>query len=319
MVDNAAMDSSPTSENPPAWHLLGAGAMGCLWASSLASAGRPVRLLLRDLPPGTRTDQVTLLGIDGHERVSACTVEARTETGPIARLLVCTKAAAVLPALRGVAGRIAPGAAVVLLQNGMGFQQQAASLLPRARLYCAVSTEGAWREGPMRVRHAGRGSTWLGAWSTTGSAQAEAIAREMGAGFLAVQPVADIHPALWRKLAVNCAINPLTALHGCPNGALLDDPALHAHFEALCTEIATVLRGLGQAALADAISAEATAVARATAANRSSMRQDLEAGRPTEIAFINGYLCERAREAGIPAPIDESLCAAIRERERAGR
>jgi len=126
----------------------------------------------------------------------------------------------------------------------------------------------------------------------------------------------NIHQALWKKLAVNCAINPLTALHGCANGELLTQPALRREFDAVCAELAVILAGLGHADIAPGIAEEAARVARATAANRSSMRQDLEAGRETEIAFITGFLCERARAAGLSCPLNEALFAAVRAREQ---
>jgi 2-dehydropantoate 2-reductase len=142
------------------------------------------------------------------------------------------------------------------------------------------------------------------------------VASELGGSGLRVRLAENIHQALWKKLAVNCAINPLTALHGCANGELLTQPALRCEFDAVCAELAVILAGLGHADIAPGIAEEAARVARATAANRSSMRQDLEAGRETEIAFITGFLCERAREAGLPCPLNEALFAAVRAREQ---
>jgi 2-dehydropantoate 2-reductase len=316
MGDNARMQQTPTSETPDTWHVLGAGAMGCLWASSLASCGYAVRLLLREPPPQAGLLDIRLNGLDGSSREVQVCADGTGDASPILKLLACTKAPALLPALEEVAHRIAPGAAVVLLQNGMGFHEAVAALLPQARVFCALTTEGAFREGAFTVHHAGRGETLLGAWSQTDAAAAPALAAELGRGGLRVRIAEDIREALWKKLAVNCAINPLTALHGCPNGALLERPALRQEFEALCAELATVLNGLGHTDIATSIGQDAACVAQATAANRSSMRQDLEAGRETEIAFITGFLCERARIAGLPCPLNEALCGAVRERER---
>jgi 2-dehydropantoate 2-reductase len=204
---------------------------------------------------------------------------------------------------------------VVLLQNGMGFQQSVRAALGQARVFAAVTTEGAFLQGPLRVRHAGRGLTTLGLYPRAEATAAAALAAELGDGGLEVEAVSDIETALWRKLAVNCAINPLTALHRCPNGALLDDPALHAEFAALCTELERVFAALGHAGIAATLRAQASAVARATASNRSSMLQDIEAGRRTEIEFITGFLCRTARATGIACPRNEALLAAVRARQ----
>ena len=322
MRDNARMQETPTSATRTAWHVLGAGAMGCLWACSLASAGNAVRLLLRE-PPACGSDaSITLIphpadGLREETLLVPVWLEAARDNAPIARLLACTKAPDLLPALEHIAPRIADGAAVVLLQNGMGFHAAVASLLPRARIFCALSTEGAYREGSLHVRHAGSGETLLGAFPDSADCGATELMGELGRGFLPVRAIEDIIPALWAKLAVNCAINPLTALHGCSNGELLDRPTLRGEFDALCAEIAAVLAGLGHPGLAATVAADATRVARATAANRSSMRQDLEAGRRSEIGFITGFLCQQAQAAGLPCPLNEALLTAVRQREQA--
>ena len=310
------MQQSPTSESPATWHVLGAGAMGCLWASSLAASGRETRLLLRAPPAHAGSVDIHLQGINDSLRTVRVRVDGSGEDSPIDRLLACTKAPALLPALQQIAPRITHGAAVILLQNGMGFHEAVAALLPQARVFCALTTEGAFREGAFSVHHAGRGETLLGAWCAADAAAASAVASELGGSGLRVRLAENIHQALWKKLAVNCAINPLTALHGCANGELLTQPALRREFDAVCAELAVILAGLGHADIAPGIAEEAARVARATAANRSSMRQDLEAGRETEIAFITGFLCERARAAGLSCPLNEALFAAVRAREQ---
>ena len=203
----------------------------------------------------------------------------------------------------------------MLLQNGMGFHEKVTSLLPHASVFCALTTEGAFREGPFDVRHAGRGETLLGAWSANDAANTATLIDALSPSGLVVRASTDIHAALWRKLAVNCAINPLTALHGCTNGELLTQDSLRGEFDAVCTELAAVVGALGHTEIAASLHADAARVANATAANRSSMRQDLEAGRETEIGCITGFLCERAREAGIRCPLNTALFEAVRARE----
>ncbi len=322
--DNALMKETPTSTTPPAWHVLGGGAMGCLWACSLATAGHPARLLLRQ-PPACATDSDITLSprpTDGLHKQSLqipVRIEGAGDATPITRLLACTKAPDLLPALADLAPRVVDGAAVVLLQNGMGFHAEAAALLPRARIFCALTTEGAYLQSRLSVRHAGSGETLLGAFPGGADGGAAQLAAELGCGFLPVRPVENILPSLWAKLAINCAINPLTALHGCTNGELLERPGLRSEFDALCTEISGLLAGLGHPLLASAVAADAVRVARATAANRSSMLQDLEAGRRTEIRYITGFLCQNAKAAGLPCPRNDALFRAVRQREHGGQ
>jgi 2-dehydropantoate 2-reductase len=315
IVDNAAMTDDATPSNTPAWHVLGTGSMACLWAASLAACGHEVSLIARDRSRQAAYHGITLESAAGGEHVEPA-LETRESASPIAQLLVCTKAYDALEALAGIAHRLAPDAAVVLLQNGMGFHDEALNLVGSARLFCALSTEGAWCPAPFHVRHAGRGVTLLGRYPRGPRGEAEALARTLPSRRLEIRPVEDIEHEMWRKLAVNCTINALTAVHGCPNGALLEPGAASLDFAALCTETAMVLEALGQHEIAAELPATAAEVARRTAANRSSMLQDVQARRRTEIDYINGFLCRRAEAADVPCPFNRALCARIHALEQ---
>ncbi len=120
----------------------------------------------------------------------------------------------------------------------------------------------------------------------------------------------DIAPTVWRKLAVNCAINPLTAYLGVPNGRLLDDPQTIALLHAAAAEVAAVAAALGIPLDAD-VAALAEAVAARTAANRSSMLQDTDRGAPTEIDAINGAVVRAGEAVGVETPVNTALWQAI--------
>ena len=106
---------------------------------------------------------------------------------------------------------------------------------------------------------------------------------------------------------INCAINPLTAIHRCRNGELLDKDEWRQQAEMVCAELAAVSRARGQAELAETIRNQAFAVMRSTAANQSSMLRDVLHGRATEIDYITGYLCREAERLGIPCPANQQL------------
>ena len=303
--------------NPaPTWHILGSGSMACLWSAYLLDSGHTVRMIRREPPPRAEYHAL-MLETAATTREFRVTLEAREASEPVSRLLVCTKAHDVSGALQRIAPRIATHACVLLLQNGIGFQEQAVRSAPQARLFCALSTEGAYLKAPFEVRHAGIGHTLIGAYPSGDFLRAERLTVELRATGLDIRVTPDIESALWRKLAVNCAINPLSAAHGCRNGALLDEPERYAEFLALCHEISAILAALGHDELARTVAMDATAVARTTAHNRSSMLQDLGAGRQTEIEYITGFLCRQAHEAGIPSPCNDALYAQIRALEPA--
>jgi 2-dehydropantoate 2-reductase len=117
---------------------------------------------------------------------------------------------------------------------------------------------------------------------------------------------------LWQKLAVNCVINPLTALHRCPNGELNNDPERSSQVAALCREVREIACAAGMAAAVADLHQIVTQVISSTATNRSSMLQDVLAGRPTEIDYINGYLVKIADAQHLEASMNRRLLSALR-------
>jgi 2-dehydropantoate 2-reductase len=276
------------------WHILGAGSLGSLWATRLARAGLPVRLILRN--PTRLAAYSAKGGLSLSEQGERATFDIPAQTfdaqEPIQRLLVACKAYDAEPAVASVASRLTSGAEILLLQNGLGSQDAVAALVPQARCIFVSSTEGAFRDEDFSVVFAGQGFNWLG--DPQQGDPPQWLNELTGAG-IPHQWTSEILDRLWRKLALNCAINPLTVLHGCRNGQL------KAHAEevrALCDELVRALQSCGQPQAAIGLHEEVMRVIEATAANYSSMYQDVAQGRRTEISYLLGHLCTAAALSG---------------------
>jgi 2-dehydropantoate 2-reductase len=269
----------------------------------------PVKLILRDQTSLTRyraAGGLTLVE-DGQANLHPIAAETPSHGAPIRRLLVACKAYDAEEATAALAPRLAPGAEIILLQNGLGSQEAVAARLPRARCVFASSTEGAFREGDFRVVYAGRGHTWLG---VQGERRTPEWLEDLQAADIPHQWTHDILAKLWRKLALNCAINPLTVLHDCRNGGLRDWPQEVA---GLCAELAELLRQAGQPEAAEDLHAEVLRVIDGTAANYSSMYQDVAQGRRTEIAYLLGHACAQAERLQLRLPRLDDLQQRLRE------
>ncbi|CAM2938369.1 2-dehydropantoate 2-reductase [Ectopseudomonas mendocina] len=280
------------------WHILGAGSLGSLWATRLARAGMPVRLILRNpqrLEAYRQAGGLTLIEA-GQPAQYAIPAELPQAQTPIHRLLLACKAYDARSAVASIAQRLAPGAELLLLQNGLGSQDEVAQQLPEQRCLFVSSTEGAFRPADFQVVFAGNGHNWLG---DPGDPRPPAWLDELQRAGIAHQWSTDILARLWRKLALNCAINPLTVLHDCRNGSLSEHPAEVA---ILCTELTELLQRCGQPAAADNLHEEVQRVIHATAANYSSMHQDVALGRRTEISYLLGYACAAAQRHGLQLP-----------------
>lgn len=276
------------------WHILGAGSLGSLWACRLARAGKPVRLILRDaqrLHAYEATGDLTLVE-QGQPRTFPIAAEITTAPEPISRLLVACKAYDAEKAVASIAHRLTADAEIILLQNGLGSQDEVAARVPLARCIFASSTEGAFREHDWQVNFAGHGFNWLG---DPANPLAPAWLDDLSDAGIPHQWTPDILTRLWRKLALNCAINPLTVLHDCRNGGLTEH---HCEVATLCAELAELLQVCGQPQAAENLATEVERVIQATAANYSSMYQDVRNRRRTEVHYLLGHACRTASRHG---------------------
>ena len=291
------------------WHILGAGSLGTLWATRLARAGVPVRLILRNEArlADYRAGQGLTLVEQGVEQTYPVVGETPDSPEPIHRLLVACKAYDAQSAIAQLHPRLAPDAELILLQNGLGSQDAVAAQVPLARCIYASSTEGAFREGDWRVVFAGHGYTWLGDASHP---TPPLWLNDLQAAGIPHDWASDILTRLWRKLALNCAINPLTVLYQCRNGGL---QAHACEVATLCAELAELLECCGQPAAAQDLHNEVQRVIQATAVNYSSMHQDVANHRRTEISYLLGYACQAAARHQLVLPHLQQLQARLVE------
>ncbi|MDX1502256.1 MAG: 2-dehydropantoate 2-reductase [Thermoanaerobaculia bacterium] len=297
---------------PPTVSVFGTGALGMLFAARLARSG--ARVLLA----GTWSDCLAAVARDGIEvvepggvwrqRVAETTRRPNPDDAPhrradVALVLVKSWQTCAVAAAAASAGEV-----LLTLQNGLG---NVASLARRAgtrRVVQGLCSHGATVLAPGRVGDGGGGEVVLPA----GRVALTALLREAG---FAVRETADLERAVWEKLAVNCAINPVTALAGVRNGALLERSALRERALAAARETAAVAAARGVGPAGD-VARRVLAVARRTGGNHSSMLQDLRRGAPTEIDAICGAVVRAGAELGLPTPVNRRLLEAVRRRER---
>ncbi len=290
--------------------ILGAGAMGRLWAASLP-ADEPAFIARPGHSPRTPLCY-NFCALDGTER--AVTVPWLTPSQIPELVLVTTKAGDTLTALEGIAESLPPTVPIVLFQNGLGSQQQVAERWPERPILAASTTEGANRPSPDRVVHAGAGATWLGPMTAPATAVLANCTAALANSGLSVHPEADILGRLWQKLVVNASINPFTALLDCPNGDILHTDLFQNHIDGLCEENASLMVAAGQPGQTPATLRERIeTVARNTARNTSSMRSDVQNGRATEIDYINGFLVRLGRSKGIATPVNQMLAERVHQ------
>jgi 2-dehydropantoate 2-reductase len=285
------------------WYVLGAGSLGTVLAYRLAGAGIDCVLLSH------RGRESRVLCLDGREEALIAQPLAGVATGSIRRLLLTTKAGRIEAALRLAGDRLAADAVVLTTANGLGFPESWHTRHGVLPVYRAVSTAAAYRDEGGRVVPAAIGETLCG--PATGTAPLPTWFPDSLGRLSDWKWRSDMAAALYRKFAVNCVINPLTALRRCRNGELLATPEARRELAALCSEVEHALIVLDLWTSPDTLAGIVADVCSSTAANRSSMLQDVLAGRTTEIEFLHGELLRRAGSRGLSLPLTEALYAQL--------
>lgn len=292
--------------------VLGTGALGCLWAAHLAAHAEVWMLgTWAEGIAAIRQHGVTVCTAEGCWQARVSVAATPDDAPPAEVVLTLVKSYQTARAARWAAQIAAPDGLVVTLQNGLDNLPRLAAAVGPARAVAGATAEGATLLAPGRVRHAGRGPTWLGARAENAVAVEALASLFLRAGFDA-RVTDDIEGLLWRKAILNAAINPLSALWRVPNGELLATDGRRRLLAQLAQEAADVARARGVRALPEDPFAAVSAVCRATAANRSSMLQDVERGRPTEIDSINGVIVQIGRQLGVATPLNEAVWQLVR-------
>ncbi|MBO2676196.1 2-dehydropantoate 2-reductase [Shewanella algae] len=300
--------------------ILGIGAIGQLLAQQLAAAGLEPWLLPRANTPslaeqGEKQVYTLELGDQSLQTSFLCLAQDSSKLKQLDLLLVTVKAYQVEAALEPLLPKLHPDCRILLLHNGLGPHQSLAAKLNGRPLSLGTTSQGALKLSSNHIRQTGSGLTQIG--DLIGAPMPEVMKAVLLNAIPGSQWSDTILEALWQKLAVNAVINPLTAIHRVNNGALAA-PEFEGTICAILDELLQVAKQEGIALTFDTLHARVKEVIRLTAANSSSMYQDLKHGRKTEIDYINGYLQQRAEQYGLTLPINSELLAQIKALEPHG-
>ena len=332
-------------------HVLGGGNIGFLFAAAMQKAGVDVTMLLRKhhkprlvRKPSSWVAQVQVCrpSSSDHQAIQTSSCDIPVEIigeakDPIKCILICTKAYDAIPALTSVWDRLDDNAAnVIILSNGAlairdSIQRHFHEDLQNIQIVTSTTTHGAYAKqvninddtnAGYCIVHAGDGLTY-----STDSKFINACQRVgWNCGTLSEF---EMNMMLWKKLAVNCVINPLTAIKGVKNGQLLhleNSDITITHILQEVSSVATLemessiqeleddmkiqlLRAIREELSVDFLKNVVTKVMADTAENVSSMLQDVNANKTTEVRFLNGYVARLGKEKyNIQCNWNENMC-----------
>jgi len=294
--------------------VVGAGAMGAIFGARFAQAGHDTHLVDVAVP---LVDKINADGITvvrgGDETVTQvpATIDPAS-VGPVDLVVFCVKCYHTPSAAEAARPLVDSGTVVASLQNGWGNGDVLAGVFPPEQIVVGVTYNSGTVLDVGRVAHPGVGSTTVGSFTDGGSGGSERLAEALTDGGLEATVASPIRPEIWKKLILNAATLPTSALIGMNAGALTAHPDMKQLVSETAREAVAVARALGydidEQERIDAIHGLLEHAGPA----RGSMLQDFEAGRRTEIDVINGAVVRAAGDTDVPVPINRAFVALVK-------
>jgi len=306
--------------------IVGAGAIGGLLGTRLAAAGARVCAGARGATAAALRQHGWRLETQaGLTTAPALVAEDAAALGPQDLVIVAVKAPALRGAVPAIAGLMGPDTAVLTAMNGVpwwffhglpgAYANQAlasvdpdgaiAAAVPAERVVGAVVHLACSTPEPGLVRHGVGNRLIVGEPSGARTARVERIAALLRDGGFDTEVSARIQADIWYKLWGNMTMNPVSALTGATLDRILDDPLVNAFCLGVMREAAAIGAAIG-CPIAQS-GEERNAITRKLGAVRTSMLQDVEAGRPVEIDALLASVREIGARAGIATPGMDAL------------
>lgn len=298
--------------------IIGAGALGSLFGGLLAHSGEEVWLfdpIAKEHIAAIKARGLVIEGDGNRLRVEVPATTAIEEVGEAELVAIFVKAPHTEQAIRGALPALAENSLVLSLQNGLGITDILRKYVESNRLLRGVTSQGSTFIEPGRIRHAGRGPTWLGPVGKVNRSRLEEVVRIFNRAGIETRLEENVPRLVWQKLLINVGINALTAVFDVPNGSLVTDPELLEIMRAVVREAVEVAQACGLDFSAEEAIAQVEEVCHLTAKNISSMLQDIRRGNPTEIDYINGAIVRCGREHGISTPLNLLLTRLVKHLE----
>jgi 2-dehydropantoate 2-reductase len=293
--------------------VVGAGAMGSIFGARFHQAEHETVLVdvAQPLVDTINADGVTVVRGEDETvtRVPATTDPA--SVGPVDIVVFFTKCYHTSSAAESARPLVGPDTAVASLQNGWGNGDVLAAAYPPGQVVLGVTYNSGLLQGPGRVLHPAEQPTLVGSFSDGGDGAAR-LAEALESAGLAATVASPVRPEIWKKLILNAASLPASALTGMTAGALGTSQDMLDLVSETTREAVAVAQALGYDIDFDERIGTILGLVEKAGPTKASMLQDVEAGRRTEIDVINGAVVRAADEVGVPVPINRTLMQLIK-------
>jgi 2-dehydropantoate 2-reductase len=299
--------------------IVGAGAMGSVYAGLFASAGHEVWAIdaWKEHIAAIQEKGLRLEGASGDRTVKVNATTDTKDAGKCDLVILATKAMHVADAAKSIGILLKSETPVLSIQNGLGGPETAAAILGKEKvLVGVVGGFGASMKGPGHAHHNGMELVRLGEFGgpiTERLKKVEAVWKSAG---FKVKLFDDIDQLVWEKLLCNCAYSGPCGVAECTVGEVMNDPDLSRISAACASEGFAVAKKKGvKLGFEDPVAYVRDFGAKIPNA-RPSVLLDLLLGKKSEIDVINGSIPRVGRELGMTAPVNETITALVKAKER---
>ena len=287
----------------PTVAVIGAGAMGAMYAWHFHHTGHRVVLVAADERATRLTHGLTING----EQV---TLPVSTPANPVAAVdlaIFAVKDRDLRQAIDDARHVIDPHTTIISVMNGLDSETVLArSFGPDQVLLCVAAGMDAMREAD-RVWWEHPGRLLIGTRDGIATTRLAELAHWLEAADLAHAERADMVRQIWWKFMVNTGINQASAVMRLPYGPFMHDGPARALMLALMNEVIAVSVAEGVGLGAADIDQWLTVLSTMAPDGRTSMRQDVDAGRPTEVESFAGRMLEMGARHDIPTPYNQAM------------
>lgn len=293
--------------------IVGQGAIGLLWYHQLSKNSNNRVSLLCSTRITSLASEILFTDLENRTTTTPLTLANDVALSTADVILFCVKSYQISAALASIINHANAKATLIFCHNGMGAVNHLATLSQPC--YALLTTHGSKIITPFHAQHTGLGHNNLGLINSSLNTDVELeeqIVKTLAIALPSLTLSNNIKAKQWLKLAVNCVINPITAIDNVNNGQLLNEKYTTL-IEQLLKEVIALAACEDIRFDFNELKAKVLLVARKTAENCSSMRSDVLHQRPTEIDYINGYIVKLAKNNKISVPKNEKMVRQVRK------
>ncbi|MCG8484807.1 MAG: 2-dehydropantoate 2-reductase [Clostridia bacterium] len=299
--------------------VLGAGAMGSLYGGLLAEPGNEVWLIdvWKEHVDAINQEGLYIDGLGGGKTIKNIKASTNTDNiGIVDCALIFVKSIYTDAAVSQNKAIIGENTIILTLQNGLGNIEKINQVVDEKNIIAGTTAHGSTMIAPGKIKHAGQGKTIIGELDGKETDRITKLKKSFNDAQLDTVISNNVIGLIWDKLLVNVGINALTAITGLKNGRLVQSEETEWILEEAVKEAEAIAKAKGVKLGFDDPVDHTKKVCEATAANRSSMLQDVERKRETEIDMINGAIVSEGKKVNIATPVNQVLTNLIKVKTR---